>query len=155
MRKGLIGAAGSGASRIERGLFLLPTLINPYRPPLPMSSPSARQRAIALLENLEEDQLPRAIAALEALTQPQTQEADLIQIINRRLPQQHRFNELRQHLEAETLTEDQHTELLELSDRIEQQDAECAHAIFQLAQLRNVDIDVVLQEFSTAQPIIQ
>jgi hypothetical protein len=120
-----------------------------------MSSPSARQRAIALLENLEEDQLPRAIAALEALTQTQTQEADLIQIINRRLPQQHRFNELRQHLEAETLTEDQHTELLELSDRIEQQDAERAHALFQLAQLRNVDIDVVLREFSTIQPITQ
>jgi hypothetical protein len=57
-----------------------------------MSSPFARQRAIALLENLEEDQLPRAIAALEALTQPQPtlhpQEADLIRIINQRLLQQ-------------------------------------------------------------------
>jgi uncharacterized coiled-coil DUF342 family protein len=120
-----------------------------------MSSTSTRQRAIALLENLEEDQLPRAIEALEALTQlqptPHPQEAELIQIINQRLPQpqQQRFNQLRQHLEAETLTEAQHTELLELSDRIEQQDAERAHALFQLAQLRHVDIDVVLQKFST------
>jgi hypothetical protein len=121
-----------------------------------------RQRAIALIENLEEDQLPRAIAALEALTRPafsqasQPQESELITIINQRLPehQQQRFNELRQHLEAETLTEDERFELLVLSDRIEQQDAERASAMFQLAQLRQVDITVILNEFSSAQPAL-
>jgi hypothetical protein len=116
-----------------------------------------RQRAIALLETLEEDKLPRAIAALQALAHPalqekQPQEADLIHIIHQRLPQQQqqRFNELRQRLEAETLTEAERTELLAFTAQVEQQDADRAAALFQLAQLRQVDLTVILDEFSLA-----
>jgi hypothetical protein len=56
-----------------------------------MTSPSNRQQAIALLEKLEDDRLPDAIAALAALNQPairagSTTEDDLMRLINDRLP---------------------------------------------------------------------
>jgi hypothetical protein len=46
-----------------------------------------------------------------------------------------------------TITEPERQELLALSDRLEPQDAERAAALFQLAQLRNVNFTDVLQEF--------
>ena len=76
-------------------------------------------------------------------------ESDLIHIINQRLrpDQQTRLLELRHHLEAETLTESERIELLTLTDVIEQQDAERAKALYQLAQIRNVDLTIILNEF--------
>jgi hypothetical protein len=121
-----------------------------------MSTLTDRQRAITLLENLQEEELPRAIMALEALSvvrnHPSTfQEAELIACINRRLPsdQQQRLNALRKKLEDEALTEIDRTELLTITDEIEERDAERAKALFQLAQLRNVDITIILKEFQT------
>lgn len=121
-----------------------------------MSTLTDRQRAITILENLQEEDLPKAIIALEALSvvrpTPNTaQEAELITLINRRLPtdRQQRLNDLRQKLEDETLTEIDRPELLAITDDLEQQDAERANALFQLAQLRNVDIKTVLNEFQS------
>jgi hypothetical protein len=122
-----------------------------------MTSPSNRQQAIALLEKLEEDRLPDAIAALEALNQPivqagSSEEVDLIRLINYRLPivQRQRLQVLRDRLEAEVLTEDERGELLELAEAVEIQDAERARAMFELATLRGVDLMVIVQEFRDA-----
>jgi hypothetical protein len=119
-----------------------------------MTSPSNRQQAIALLEKLEEDRLPDAIAALEALNQSvvrpgRSEEADLIRLINHRLPivQGQRLQILRDRLEAEVLTEGERAELLELAEVVEMQDAERARAMFELATLRGVDLMVIVREF--------
>jgi hypothetical protein len=121
------------------------------------ASTDIRQRAISLLETLPSDKLSQAVELLESLSQsPQAnsavlpgEETPLLQIINRRLPatEQQRLDYLRLQLEAETITEPERQELLALSDRLEQQDAERAEALFQLAQLRNVNFTDVLQEF--------
>jgi hypothetical protein len=122
-----------------------------------MTSSSNRQQALALLERLEEDRLPDAIAALEALNQPmipvaRPEEAALIGVINHRLPiaQRQRLQILRLRLEAETLTEQERDELLELAEAIEIQDAERAKAMFELATLRGVDLMKIVQEFRDA-----
>jgi hypothetical protein len=122
-----------------------------------MTSPSNRQQAIALLEKLEDDRLPDAIAALAALNQPairagSTTEADLMRLINDRLPlaQRQRLELLRSRLEAETLTEEERGELLEVAEAIELQDAARARAMFELATLRGVDLTVIVQEFRDA-----
>jgi hypothetical protein len=122
-----------------------------------MTSSSNRQQALALLERLEEDRLPDAIAALEALNHPmipvaKPEEADLIGVINHRLPivQRQRLQVLRLRLEAETLTEQERDELLELAEAIEIQDAERAKAMFELATLRGVDLMEIVQEFRDA-----
>jgi DNA-directed RNA polymerase specialized sigma24 family protein len=103
-----------------------------------MTSLSNRQQALALLERLEDDRLPDAIAALEALNQPilpvtSPEEADLIAVINHRLPiaQQQRLQVLRLRLEAESLTEEE-------------------RAMFELATLRGVDLMEIVQEFRDA-----
>jgi hypothetical protein len=122
-----------------------------------MTTPSNRQQAIALLEKLEDDRLPDAIAALEALNQHinrtvSTEEDDLIRLINTRLPiaQRQRLEVLRDRLEAETLTENERGELLTMAEVVELQDAERAQAMFQLATLRGVDLTVIVREFRDA-----
>ncbi len=119
-----------------------------------MTDPSHRQHAIALLEKLEDDRLPEAIAALAALNQPvnravSAEEADLIRLINDRLPlaQRQRLELLRGRLEAETLTDEERGELLTLAEAIEIQDAARARAMFELATLRGVDLTLIVQEF--------
>lgn len=77
------------------------------------------------------------------------QEDALLQIIQRRLPldDQVRLNALRQRNEAGNITEAEHQELLRYIDRVEQQDANRAAALIQLAQLRQVDLKTLLNEF--------
>ena len=113
-----------------------------------------RQRAISLLERLPGEKLAQAIVALQELSEnlaPYDPEAELLQIINRRLSikDQQRLEILRDRLESETLSEEERYELLRWVDRIEIQDAERATALFQLAQLRDVDFQTILQEFPT------
>jgi aconitase A len=124
-----------------------------------MAAPTEiRQRAIALLEQLPGDSLARAVEFLEnlsheALQESQTtQEANetaLLEIIQRRLPseEQKRLAYLRQRNEAEEITDTEHQELLVYIDRVEQQDAERAEALIKLAQLRQVDLKVLIKEF--------
>jgi hypothetical protein len=122
-----------------------------------MTVSSNRQQAIALLEKLADDRLPDAIAALAALHQPVrrvelAEEADLIHLINDRLPlaQRQRLELLRGRLEAETLTEEERAELLEIAEAIEIQDTARARAMFELATLRGMDLTVIVQEFRDA-----
>jgi hypothetical protein len=122
-----------------------------------MSVSSHRQQAIALLNKLDDNQLPEAIAALEALRPPiergeRIEEEELVRRINERLSlvQQQRMELLRDRLEAETLTADEREELVTLAEAIEVQDAERARAMFELATLRGVDLAVIVQEFRAA-----
>lgn len=117
-----------------------------------------RQRAIALLEQLPGESLARAVEFLEILshealqeseTTPEVKETALLETIQRRLSpeDQQRLAYLRQRNEAEEITDAEHQELLVYIDRVEQQDAERAEALIKLAQLRQVDLKVLIQEF--------
>ena len=125
-----------------------------------MTAPTEiRQRAIALLEQLPGESLVKAVEFLESLSHQalqvseiktyKTRETDLIQIIQRRLSteQQERLNYLRQQNETEEITETEHQELLIYVELIEKQDAERAEALIQLAQIRGVDLQVLIHEF--------
>jgi hypothetical protein len=122
-----------------------------------MAVSSNRQQAIALLNRLEDDRLPDAIAALEALSQPagemnRPEEAELIRVINDRGPlgQRQRLEQLRERLEAEILTADEREELVILAEAIEVEDAARARAMFELATLRGVDLAEIVREFRAA-----
>ncbi|MDD1414324.1 hypothetical protein MEN41_06575 [Dolichospermum sp. ST_con] len=119
-----------------------------------------RQRAIELLEQLPGESLIKAVEFLEVLSHEslqlsQTQgysisEVALLQIIQHRLSfeQQNRLSYLREQNENEEITEIEYQELLTYIDRIEQQDAERVQALIQLAQLRQVDLNVLINQFS-------
>jgi hypothetical protein len=113
-----------------------------------------RQRLQTLVETLPEESLLQAESLLAALNSgmaadPASQEIPLLEIIQRRLPsqQQTRLNDLRQRLADEIITEAEHQELLAFIDPIEQMDAERVEAMIQLAQLRKVDLNTIIQEF--------
>ncbi len=116
-------------------------------------------RAIALLEQLPGESLVKAVEFLEALSQEalqvseaansQISEAALLQIIQHRLSfeEQDRLAYLRQQNEIGVITDTEHKELLMYVERVEQRDAERAEALIKLAQLRQVDLKVLINEF--------
>jgi hypothetical protein len=118
-----------------------------------------RQRAIELLENLPGESLVKAVefleslahTALQASTAPdrEVSEAALLEIIQRRLSpeEQTRLAYLRQQNETGLITDTEHQELLVYIDRVEQQDGDRAEALIKLAQLRQVDLKVLVAEF--------
>jgi hypothetical protein len=118
-----------------------------------------RQRAIALLENLPGESLIKAVEYLETLAQAALQpsvvtdleanESALLETIQHRLSseEQARLNYLRQQNEMGIITDTEHQELLVYIDRIERQDNDRAEALIKLAQLRQVDLKVLVSEF--------
>jgi hypothetical protein len=114
-----------------------------------------RQRLQTLVETLPEESLLQAESLLIqlnlsiALADQSSQEAPLLAIIQRRLPpqEQARLNTLRQRSADETITETEHQELIAFIDPIEQMDADRVEAMIQLAQLRKVDLNTIIQEF--------
>jgi hypothetical protein len=121
-----------------------------------------RKRAIALLEQLPGESLVKAVEFLEALSHealqvsetpnPEISEAALLQIIQHRLSpeEQERLAYLRQQNEIGVITDTEHQELLMYVERVEQEDAERAEALIKLAQLRKVDLKVLINEFLPA-----
>jgi hypothetical protein len=79
----------------------------------------------------------------------------LLQVISRRLlpDEQARLDYLREQNENGDITEAEHQELLEFVARVENEDAERAAAILQLAQIRKVDALSLIKEFSYAMRI--
>lgn len=122
-------------------------------------STEIRQRAIALLEQLPGESLVQAVEFLESLShsarersdavEPEVSEAALLEIIQHRLSPEERVRlaYLRQQNETGSITDAEHQELLMYIDRVEQQDAERAAAMIKLAQLRQVDLKVMISEF--------
>jgi predicted alpha/beta-fold hydrolase len=75
-----------------------------------------------------------------------TTENILLQKIAQTLPTaiQQRYNDLRAKLQAETLTPAEHQELLNLTDTIEQFDADRLQHLLELAQLRQISLPELL-----------
>jgi hypothetical protein len=122
-----------------------------------------RQRAIELLENLPGESLVKAVEFLESLAHKALQasvakdtgvsEAPLLAIIQRRLSPEEktRLAYLRQQNETGLITDTEHQELLVYVDQVELQDGERTEALIKLAQLRQVDLKVLVDEFLPTQ----
>lgn len=81
-------------------------------------------------------------------------EAGLLEKINQGLsPEaQQRYDDLTAKRRAETLTAEEHQELLTLIDRIEQADAERAQALTDLARLRQMSLTTLMNELGIRPP---
>ena len=81
-------------------------------------------------------------------------ETDLLRKINQGLPisTQQRFDELTAKRRADTLNTDEHQELLQALDQIEQYDVKRLDALAELAQVRNVSIRVLMKDLGIHSP---
>jgi uncharacterized membrane protein YgaE (UPF0421/DUF939 family) len=111
-----------------------------------------RQKVMQLVEQLPEESLGDVVDLLNNLLRQTRQSQPLIsskseelllQVIGRRLlpDDQARLDYLREQNENGDITELEHQELLNFVARVENEDAERAAAILQLAQIRKVDED--------------
>jgi hypothetical protein len=83
--------------------------------------------------------------------QPQSlsrEEAALLQQINKGLPEEvwQRYRALVARRRAETLTPEEHKELIELSDRMEEVNARRMEHLVELARLRRMSLEAVMQQ---------
>ena len=117
----------------------------------------------ALLEaaaQLDAPELERFISELLALRARRTapslskEESALLQQINEGLPPdvQQRYDALIEKRQAETLTPDEHQELIALNDQAEEADVERVKALAALAQIRNVSITDLMNELGLLPP---
>lgn len=83
-------------------------------------------------------------------------EAELLQQINQGLPKdtQHRYEELRAKLRAETITPAEHQELLTLVDIVEQADADRLQHLIKLSQLRQVPLPDLMHQLGIHPPAV-
>jgi len=81
-------------------------------------------------------------------------ETELMLKINRGLSHdmQTRFDELVVKRQAETLTHQEHQELLSLTDQIEKSDAERIKNLAELASIRGISLDVLMEELDIHPP---
>lgn len=75
-------------------------------------------------------------------------EAELLLKINQGLPQKtwDRYRELSDKQTSETLSEKEYQELLAISDQMEEQDAKRLASLIELARLRSVPLDTLMQQ---------
>ncbi len=100
-------------------------------------------------------QVNHLLAQRRAVGMPQD-EAQLLQQINQGLPEaiQQRYNELRSKLCAETITPQEHEELLSLSDAVEQADADRLQHLIHLSQLRQVPLPDLMNQLGIYPPSV-
>jgi hypothetical protein len=113
-----------------------------------------------LVESLAETVRTLSTAEKNALWQKidyiPTTENTLLQKIAETLPTavQQRYNELRARLQAETLTSEEHQELLTLIDVVEQFDADRLQHLVALAQLRQITLPELLSQLKISPPAV-
>lgn len=104
--------------------------------------------------NALEDRLRERATLQQDAARLTQHESDLLQKINQGLPehQWHRYNELIVKRRAETLTPEEQTELIEISDSIEQANAERIEHLAELAQLRHAPLENLMRELGICSP---
>jgi hypothetical protein len=92
--------------------------------------------------------LPRKRTKARRAPQLSPRESELMQVINRSLSQVEweRYHELVAQRQAETLTPDEQVELIAISDRIEEANAERIEYVAELARLRNTTLPALMKE---------
>jgi hypothetical protein len=103
---------------------------------------------IEAVTQLPSEELEAFLARVNLIRRRQVTEADLLTAIQRSLPteQQRRLDELRDKLEAETLSEAERAELLGLVECVEAADVERAEALLALAENRGVSVRRLMQD---------
>lgn len=112
------------------------------------------------VESLPTEELEQFVARVLALCARRKanslneQESRLLQLINCPVPAalQSRYDLLEQKQRANTLTADEHAELLQIIEQIEQFDAERVQHLATLAQLRQVSLDKLMHDLGIRQP---
>lgn len=108
-------------------------------------TPEQYARLLAFAESLIVENSPDTNC--EALGQSaDVTEADLLSRIQNSFPESQRLRELTLKSEAETLTDEERAEYIELAEQREVADAERMQAVVRLAQLRGVSPDQLLIE---------
>ena len=108
-------------------------------------------QGLARLGTKELEQFVDKVIALRAQRRAPSlpkDETELLQQINRGLPAdiRQRYDALNAKLHDETITPQEHEELLTLIDRIELTDAERMQSLVALAQLRGVSVDTLMEQ---------
>jgi len=108
---------------------------------------------LARLGTKELEQFVDKVIALQAQRRAPSlpkDETELLQQINRGLPADiwQRYDALNAKLHDETITPEEHEELLTFIDRIELADAERMQRLIALAQLRSVSVDTLMEQLS-------
>mgnify|MGYP001268990111 CR=1 FL=1 len=104
------------------------------------------------LENFADEVL--AIRAQRRAPTLSQEESEVLLQINQGLPMavRTRFAELNEKRQAETLTEEEHTELLGLIDQIEAHDVERVKNLGKLAQLRHIPVRALMKQLGIQRP---
>ena len=114
-------------------------------------------KAIRQLSEPELDHLVQLTLALRAQRRapslPQA-EAELLQEINQSIPTeiQQRYDVLITKRKVETLTPEEHAELLQLTDRIENLEAQRMMCLAELAQLRQTSLGELMEQLDIQSP---
>ena len=111
----------------------------------------------AQLDTPELEHLVSEVLALQAKRRApclSKDEAALLQKINQVLPPdvQQQYDTLIEKRQEETLTSDEHQELITLNDQIEESDAERVKNLATLAQLRKVSITALMKDLGIHSP---
>ncbi len=106
---------------------------------------------LAQLKTNELEQFAERLLALQVRRRAQAlpkAEADLLQKINQGLPaeQWQQYERLNDKLHEETITPDEHSEFLRLVDLIELADAERIGHLIELAKLRGISLDSLMDQ---------
>ena len=106
---------------------------------------------VARLGMNELEQFADKVIALQAQRRARSlpkNETELLQKINQGLPPEvrKRYEELNAKLHEETITPEEHQEFLQLVDRIELADAERMQHLIELARLRNISVDTLMNQ---------
>ncbi|MDZ7364135.1 MAG: hypothetical protein ONB46_25985 [candidate division KSB1 bacterium] len=112
---------------------------------------------VARLGMNELEQLADKVLALQAQRRASSlpkNETELLQKINQGLPPEvrKRYAELNAKLREETIAPEEHQELLQLVDRIELADAERLQHLIELARIRNVSVDTLMDQLEIRRP---
>lgn len=82
------------------------------------------------------------------------EEFDLLQKINQGIPIKirRRYEELNEKLHDEMISEDERQEFLELVEKIKLSDAERLHSLIELAEIRRMTVDALMEQLGIRQP---
>lgn len=115
--------------------------------------------SVAQLETREIEQFLSQVSVLLAQRKAPNlnkRESELLQAINRSLPEtlQERYSELRHKLDNYSITSTEQEEFTRIVDQIELADAERLGHLIELAQLRNVSLDSLLEQLGIHAPAV-
>jgi hypothetical protein len=108
-------------------------------------------QGVARLGSRDLEQFADRVQALRAHRRAPSlpkREAELLQLINHGLPAEvrQRYDALNDKLHAETITDEEHQELLGLIEQVKQADAERLRNLVELAQLRQLSLDELMEQ---------